>query len=257
MRSAIYMSLSAFAAVVAAASSNPFNNPAGGYSFKAGSPTTITWDPTTSGTVSLKLQWGNALTPDSGSEIASEIDNSGSYSWTPESSLADRDDYTVEIISDDDSSEVNYLPRFSVSGVTGSASTTEAASTTTGTASSSTTSDATTTDATTTTGATTGTTTGTASTTLTTQTSTSTDSTTSGSSSSPSPTSSGSSTASSSAAATTSGASSTSDASSTTDASSTSSPSASASTVPDTNSGMINRVSGGMMAIVLGAAFFL
>jgi hypothetical protein len=70
MRSIIFLSLSALAAIaVAATKENPFNIPADGYEFSAGEPTTLTWDPTTSGTVTLKLQWGDVFTSDSGSTI--------------------------------------------------------------------------------------------------------------------------------------------------------------------------------------------
>lgn len=70
MRSIIFLAFSALAAVVAAqTNANPFNIPASGYQFTAGKPTTLSWDPTTGGTVTLKLQWGSVFTPDSGSTI--------------------------------------------------------------------------------------------------------------------------------------------------------------------------------------------
>jgi hypothetical protein len=66
-----YLSLSAFAALAAAAdNANPFNIPTEGYTFTAGKPTTLTWQPTTEGSVTLRLQWGSVLTADSGSVIA-------------------------------------------------------------------------------------------------------------------------------------------------------------------------------------------
>lgn len=68
---AVVLTLSAFAALVAAAD-NPFQIPNGGYTFTAGQPTTLHWDPTTKGTVSLQLQWGSVTTPDQGITIASE-----------------------------------------------------------------------------------------------------------------------------------------------------------------------------------------
>ncbi|KAL4888688.1 Ser-Thr-rich glycosyl-phosphatidyl-inositol-anchored membrane family-domain-containing protein [Aspergillus ambiguus] len=218
----LYLTLSAFAALAAAAdNANPFNIPNGGYSFTAGKPTTLTWKPTTDGTVTLRLQWGSVMTPESGSVIAKSISNSGSYTWTPPADLAAQPDYTVEIIDDSDTSEVNYLPRFTVSGATAAATTSSAASTSTSSASTSSSTEATTSSA--------------SKTHTTMSTATSTGTSTSSSSTS------GSSTASSTASQTT-GA----------NASSTSS-SASETTVPNTNAGMANKASGGLMVAMLGA----
>ncbi|PWY71446.1 hypothetical protein BO70DRAFT_252797, partial [Aspergillus heteromorphus CBS 117.55] len=159
MRSIFYLALSAIV-TLAAASENPFSVPEGGYEFDAGSPTTLSWDPTTSGTVTLRLQWGAVFTTSSGDLIASSIDNSGSYTWTPSADLVSRSDYTVEIIDDADTSIVNYTPRFSIAGTTGTATTSAASSTTSSVASTSSTEQTGTTTATTaTTAATTATTT--------------------------------------------------------------------------------------------------
>ncbi|KAE8408783.1 Ser-Thr-rich glycosyl-phosphatidyl-inositol-anchored membrane family-domain-containing protein [Aspergillus pseudonomiae] len=131
MRSIFYLTLSAMASLAAAATgANPFNIPAEGYSFEAGEPTTLTWKPTTEGTVSLKLQWGAVMTANTGTTIAKNIANSGSFTWTPPANLAAQPDYTIEIFNDDDTSEVNYLPRFTVAGATAAPSTTASATTT-------------------------------------------------------------------------------------------------------------------------------
>jgi Ser-Thr-rich glycosyl-phosphatidyl-inositol-anchored membrane family len=58
-----------FAALVAAGP-NPINWNSD--TFTAGQPTTISWQPTTGGTVTLKLQWGSSPTPSSGITIASK-----------------------------------------------------------------------------------------------------------------------------------------------------------------------------------------
>lgn len=71
-----YIAVSAFAAVVSAqlgGTENPFKVPQGGYEFNAGEPTTIRWDPTTDGTVTLKLQYGDDITPNSGIILAGEL----------------------------------------------------------------------------------------------------------------------------------------------------------------------------------------
>ena len=72
----VYIAASAFAAVVSAqvgGTENPFNVPQGGYEFNAGEPTTLQWDPTTDGTVTIKLQYGDEITPDSGIILAGEL----------------------------------------------------------------------------------------------------------------------------------------------------------------------------------------
>jgi len=71
MRFYTSFAVAALAAVAAANSkANPFNIPTDGYTFKAGQATTITWDPTTSGTVTLRLQWGAVTTANSGTALA-------------------------------------------------------------------------------------------------------------------------------------------------------------------------------------------
>lgn len=73
MRAFIYSAVTVFAAVVAASdNANSFKVPRGGYSFTAGETTTLEWDPTTSGTVSLRLQHGAVTTENSGMPIACE-----------------------------------------------------------------------------------------------------------------------------------------------------------------------------------------
>lgn len=71
MRFFTSFAVAALAAVAAANSkANPFNIPTDGYTFKVGEPTTFTWKPTTSGTVTLRLQWGAVTTATSGTAIA-------------------------------------------------------------------------------------------------------------------------------------------------------------------------------------------
>ncbi|KAL4951321.1 Ser-Thr-rich glycosyl-phosphatidyl-inositol-anchored membrane family-domain-containing protein [Aspergillus filifer] len=231
MRSMFFLALSAVA-TLAAARENPFNIPSEGYSFTAGESTTLSWEPTTEGTVTLKLQWGSQFTSSTGTTIASNIANSGSYTWDVPSDITDHSDYTVEIISDSDSDDNNYLPRFTVAGAEAAPSTTATSTSTTET---------TTTEETTTTTETSSTTTKTTMTTTTTD-----------SSETPSPTSMVP-TSSVTPAATTS------TDSSSTSTDSTSSPSDSPTSVPTVNddgdnAGMSNRVSGGLLALALGVA---
>lgn len=123
MRSILFLAVSALAAfAVAQSSENQFSVPEGGYEFEAGEPTTISWDPTTSGTVTIRLQKGDDITPNSGIVLGSNLPNSGSFSWTPNASLPPGSDYTLQIISDDDPDVYNFTPRFSVEGTTGTGS---------------------------------------------------------------------------------------------------------------------------------------
>ncbi|KAK2795539.1 hypothetical protein FQN50_009723 [Emmonsiellopsis sp. PD_5] len=122
MRSIIYLAVSALAAVVAA-QDNAFNVPKGGYQFEAGKPTTLSWEPSTDGTVSLRLQKGDgtSFTPGSGMVIVENIPNSGTYSFTPSASLGPGSDYTIQIIDDENPENFNFTPAFSVDGTTGTA----------------------------------------------------------------------------------------------------------------------------------------
>jgi len=73
MRAFICLAVSVLATVAAAGSqANPFNIPANGYTFAVGKPTTLTWQPTTGGTVSLRLQQGEVTTANDGTPIACE-----------------------------------------------------------------------------------------------------------------------------------------------------------------------------------------
>ncbi|KAL6239383.1 hypothetical protein BDW75DRAFT_139148 [Aspergillus navahoensis] len=226
MRSVFFLALSA-AATLVAARENAFNIPTNGYTFTAGEATTLSWDPSTEGTVTLKLQHGEVLTSNSGTTIASSIPNSGSFTWSVPSDIEDYSDYTIEIISDSDKGATNYLPRFSVEGaeaVTTTSSTTTTETTTTKTSSTTT------------------------KTTLTTTTTTE-------SSSSPSPTSTSTETPTQTPASTTS-----TETSSTSTSASSESATDSPTSVPNVsgedgdNAGMSNRVSGGLLALALGIA---
>lgn len=116
-----------FAALTAA--QNAFIAPVADDTFAAGSSTTLEWDATTNGTVSLRLQWGATTTSTDGVAIASDIDNSGSYVWTIPTDIPVEDDYFIYIADDDDSSIVNYSARFYITGATGSTTTSASATT--------------------------------------------------------------------------------------------------------------------------------
>jgi len=111
--------LAAACAVVALAQSstttgpNPFTRTS--YSgITAGVPINITWTPTTSGTVSLQLVEGISTNLKTVSTFAPTIANSGSFIWTPSTSLVKADDYALRIISDANPTVVNYTPQFAI-----------------------------------------------------------------------------------------------------------------------------------------------
>ncbi|EME87483.1 putative GPI anchored protein [Pseudocercospora fijiensis CIRAD86] len=91
---------------------NPFNIPTTGLQATAGEPLTLSWKPTTSGTISLILRSGSSNNLAAGTVIASKIANTGSYTWTPDKDTTRGSDYTIEIVSDSDSSATNYTPYF-------------------------------------------------------------------------------------------------------------------------------------------------
>lgn len=91
---------------------NPFNIPSEGLSAAAGTPLKLQWKPTTDGTVTLVLRSGSSNDLNEGTVIASSIDNSGSYSWTPSNSITRGSDYTIEIVDDSDPTNTNYTPYF-------------------------------------------------------------------------------------------------------------------------------------------------
>lgn len=76
MRAFITLSAALFASVVSASSTaNAFKNPAGGYTFTAGEPTTLEWDADSGTTVTLRLQYGETSTANTGTVIACEYNN--------------------------------------------------------------------------------------------------------------------------------------------------------------------------------------
>ncbi|KAI7074088.1 hypothetical protein KC352_g42215, partial [Hortaea werneckii] len=91
---------------------NAFKIPEAGLSATGGQPVDLQWDPTTDGTVTLVLRSGSSNNLNEGTVIASSIENSGSYTWTPSNDLTRGSDYTVQIVSDEDPSETNYTPYF-------------------------------------------------------------------------------------------------------------------------------------------------
>jgi len=68
MRLSLLSILGGLAAVALAANPNPFNVPQG-FALTAGKPTTLTWTPTTPGTVTLRLRQGASNNLEAGTVI--------------------------------------------------------------------------------------------------------------------------------------------------------------------------------------------
>lgn len=78
---------------------------------------TITWDPTTDGTVSLVLLKGPAENLIPVYAIAEKIENSGSYTWEPKSTLEPSEGakgYGIQLI-DDKTGQYQYTTQFGIS----------------------------------------------------------------------------------------------------------------------------------------------
>ncbi|KAL9135980.1 MAG: hypothetical protein Q9175_002823 [Cornicularia normoerica] len=123
-----------------AAQSGPTSNPPTtppGFTATAGSSSTFTWTPTTSGTVTLTLRNGPAGDLNKGIVLASGIANSGSYTFTIPTGTASGA-YTIEISSDSNASDANYSDDITVEGSNSIQSTSPSPSTLTTTTSSST-----------------------------------------------------------------------------------------------------------------------
>ncbi|KAH9214494.1 Ser-Thr-rich glycosyl-phosphatidyl-inositol-anchored membrane family-domain-containing protein [Leptodontidium sp. 2 PMI_412] len=86
-------------------------------SITAGTPFNITWAPSTgtTDTVSLVLRQGESTALDTIETIASKIQNTGSYLWTPPTTLVNGAGYAFQIIDDGNTDIVNYSNQFSIS----------------------------------------------------------------------------------------------------------------------------------------------
>ncbi|KAK4969860.1 hypothetical protein LTR28_000679, partial [Elasticomyces elasticus] len=82
---------------------NPISQPGAASIVPAGAPYTITWQPTTAGTVTLLLLHGPAENIQMMYPIVEKIPNSGSYVWTPSVGLRPEEThYGIQLICDAD-----------------------------------------------------------------------------------------------------------------------------------------------------------
>lgn len=103
-------------------SGNPIYKPNLGDIVPKGQPYTITWNPTSSGTVTLVLLRGPSTNVVPLAPIVEKIPNSGSYEWTPDSSLeADTSRYGIQLIQDSDGA-YQYSTQFGIGESSGSSS---------------------------------------------------------------------------------------------------------------------------------------
>lgn len=97
---------------------NPINYPTAGSQVQPGDTVTITWDPTTPGTVSLVLRRGPSENLVDVDTIVTDTENDGQYEWVVPDNLVQGSDYAIEITW---TTGNNYSAKFTVnSSVTAS-----------------------------------------------------------------------------------------------------------------------------------------
>jgi len=124
MKSALFAGVSAVLAALASAVVTPVGtNPSGNSIIKpglneivpAGKPYAITWDPTTAGPVTLLLLRGPSTNVKPLYPIAEHVPNTGSYEWTPSTSLEpDVTHYGIQLI-DEKTGAFQYSTQFGIS----------------------------------------------------------------------------------------------------------------------------------------------
>ncbi|KAI5811834.1 GPI anchored serine-threonine rich protein [Pyronema omphalodes] len=112
---AIISSVQALTTPVGEPTGNPIHTPGMNDIVVAGKPYTITWTPTSSGPISLVLLRGPSSNVKPIATIIESIPNSGSYTWTPSTSLEDDvTHYGIQLIQDN-TGAYQYSTQFGVS----------------------------------------------------------------------------------------------------------------------------------------------
>jgi len=107
---------------------NPTSHPALGELVPTGQPYEVTWDPTTTGTVTILLLNGPSTNIQVLYPIVEKIANTGKYTWTPKTDLKpDVTHYGLEIIADS-TGQYQYTPQFGIKNDAYSASSSAPAS---------------------------------------------------------------------------------------------------------------------------------
>ncbi|KAL9585664.1 MAG: hypothetical protein Q9212_001401 [Teloschistes hypoglaucus] len=114
MRSSILgLAASLFALAVAQDKPNPFTIPPS-FMVNAGQPTSVTWTPTTGGTVTIYLRSGASNNLDKGIAVASNVQNNGKTNIDVPADTVRNSDYALSIVSDQNPGEINYSAPFVV-----------------------------------------------------------------------------------------------------------------------------------------------
>jgi len=116
MRFSLAVAASALLAIVSSQATqhnNAFSVPVSGtYLLHAGQPTTFTWTALAGSTVTLKLRDGDRSDLSEGVVLTSNLPNKGSYTYNVPSNIVEGANYAIEIINNDDPTDVNYTPQF-------------------------------------------------------------------------------------------------------------------------------------------------
>lgn len=106
---------SAYHAPVGDPSGNPITKPGLNEIVPVGKPYTITWTPTTTGTITLLLLRGPSNNVVPIATIATGIENTGTYQWTPADTLEpDTTHYGIQLIVDA-TGQYQYTTQFGIS----------------------------------------------------------------------------------------------------------------------------------------------
>lgn len=95
------------------AAENPISKPDGSVPLVAGETVTITWNPTTSGPITLKLRKGPSGDLKDVATVVGGYENSGSFTYTIPKNTPSGTDYAFQI-SDDKTTDVNYTPLLTI-----------------------------------------------------------------------------------------------------------------------------------------------
>lgn len=117
MRFSLAFLTAAVATIVAAQANdgpNAFNVPPGGYLLHAGQPTTFTWSNQQGSTVTILLRDGANGDLNAGTTVVANLDNKGTYTYTPPANIVEGNSYTLEIVNDQSPNETNYTGQFDI-----------------------------------------------------------------------------------------------------------------------------------------------
>lgn len=115
MKLTLNLPLIAVQVALGLAASNAFTSPTSGSTVNAGDTLNVAWTNAAGSSVTLVLVNGDPSNLKTVATIGDNIPNQGSVAWTLPTDLANGD-YALEIINNEDHDDVNYSPRFTVTG---------------------------------------------------------------------------------------------------------------------------------------------